>query len=76
MENGELPDLEAWQKYREYTVNEMEHVYGRLGVKFDAFEWVSTFKMFIEMWCRKKINCLNNRNLVEEKTADTQLFLD
>lgn len=41
MENGELPDLEAWRQYRQYTVNEMEHVYERLGVKFDFYEWVS-----------------------------------
>lgn len=44
MENGELPDLEAWNQYRNYTVNEMERVYGRLGVKFDVYAWESDYR--------------------------------
>lgn len=44
MENGDLPDLAAWQQYRKYTVNEMEHLYGRLGVKFDIYAWESDYR--------------------------------
>lgn len=50
MENGELPDLEAWNQYRAYTVTEMERVYGRLGVKFDVYAWESDYR---------KMNILN-----------------
>lgn len=44
MENGQLPDLEAWNQYREYTVNELESVYRRLGVTFDQYEWESQYR--------------------------------
>lgn len=44
MENGKVPDLESWQQYREYTVKEMERVYGRLGVKFDVYAWESDYR--------------------------------
>lgn len=44
MENGELPDLDAWRQYREYTVKEMERVYARLGVKFDVYAWESDYR--------------------------------
>lgn len=44
MENGQLPDLEAWNQYRDYTVNELETVYRRLGVKFDEYAWESQYR--------------------------------
>lgn len=44
MENGNLPDLDAWHQYRRYTVNEMANVYGRLGVKFDNYAWESDYR--------------------------------
>lgn len=57
MENGELPDLEAWKQYRNYTVNEMERVYGRLGVKFDVYAWESDYR---------KVNILKHLELMRE----------
>lgn len=44
MENGHLPDLDAWHQYRQYTVDEMARVYGRLGVKFDEYSWESNYR--------------------------------
>lgn len=44
MENGEMPDLEAWQRYRKYTVNELERVYERLGIRFDEYAWESSYR--------------------------------
>lgn len=44
MENGQLPDLEAWNQYRDYTVNELERVYQRLGIKFDEYAWESQYR--------------------------------
>lgn len=44
MENGNLPDLDAWHQYCRYTVNEMAQVYGRLGVKFDIYSWESDYR--------------------------------
>lgn len=44
MENGNLPDLDAWHQYRRYTVQEMAQVYGRLGVKFDVYSWESDYR--------------------------------
>lgn len=57
MENGELPDLEAWRQYREYTVKEMEQVYGRLGVRFDVYAWESDYR---------KVNILNQLDLLRK----------
>lgn len=57
MENGQLPDLEAWRQYREYTVKEMECVYGRLGVKFDVYAWESDYR---------KVNILNQLEMLRK----------
>uniref|UniRef100_A0A1A9WFM4 Probable arginine--tRNA ligase, mitochondrial n=1 Tax=Glossina brevipalpis TaxID=37001 RepID=A0A1A9WFM4_9MUSC len=35
--------LKQWSLYRDYTVKELEVVYKRLGVKFDAYEWESQY---------------------------------
>ncbi|XP_073827739.1 arginyl-tRNA synthetase, mitochondrial [Musca autumnalis] len=38
------PELvKQWQKYREYTINELQTVYKRLGVAFDIYDWESLY---------------------------------
>lgn len=44
MENGETEELEAWNQYRKYTIDEMERLYARLGVKFDIYAWESNYR--------------------------------
>lgn len=44
MEFGNFDGLEKWAEYREYTVQELEQVYQRLGVKFDQYDWESMYK--------------------------------
>uniref|UniRef100_A0A1I8NHV0 Probable arginine--tRNA ligase, mitochondrial n=1 Tax=Musca domestica TaxID=7370 RepID=A0A1I8NHV0_MUSDO len=35
--------IKQWQKYREYTINELQTVYQRLGVSFDIYDWESLY---------------------------------
>lgn len=44
MENGDSLDIDAWNLYRKYTVNEMERLYARLGVVFDVYAWESDYR--------------------------------
>uniref|UniRef100_A0A182K5R7 Probable arginine--tRNA ligase, mitochondrial n=1 Tax=Anopheles christyi TaxID=43041 RepID=A0A182K5R7_9DIPT len=43
MENGTADDLDQWQEYRGYTVNELDELYRRLGVCFTSYEWESQY---------------------------------
>lgn len=43
MENGREHDLSAWNKYREYTVQELTSVYKRLNIHFDEYCWESQY---------------------------------
>lgn len=71
MENGELPDLKAWNKYREYTVNELESVYRRLGVKFDEYEWESQYR---KTQIEPVLDKLRTLNLLQSNDDGTQSF--
>lgn len=35
--------IKQWQKYREYTIQNLEQVYKRLGVSFDVYDWESQY---------------------------------
>ncbi|XP_035909833.1 probable arginine--tRNA ligase, mitochondrial isoform X2 [Anopheles stephensi] len=43
MEQGTADDLHKWQEYRDYTVQELEELYRRLGVAFTGYEWESQY---------------------------------
>ncbi|TDG51923.1 hypothetical protein AWZ03_001593 [Drosophila navojoa] len=44
LEAGTDPTLSSeWQKYRQYTIDELTGVYDRLGVHFDSYEWESQY---------------------------------
>lgn len=43
MENGHEDDLQDWNKYREYTVQELAAVYKRLNIQFDEYCWESQY---------------------------------
>lgn len=44
MENGQFEELQKWNDYRKYTVDELRNVYSRLGVQFDNYDWESMYK--------------------------------
>lgn len=44
MEFGNFEGLEKWTEYREFTVQELQRVYHRLGVAFDHYDWESMYK--------------------------------
>ncbi|XP_059620212.1 probable arginine--tRNA ligase, mitochondrial [Phlebotomus argentipes] len=48
MELEDSDDLTRWNLYRDYTVNELQKAYSRLGVHFDQYDWES-------MYCRRNI---------------------
>lgn len=45
LESGNQSDelSRQWQLFREYTINELELVYKRLGVSFDIYDWESQY---------------------------------
>lgn len=57
MENSCAADLNDWNQYRIFTVDEMERLYARLGVKFDVYAWESDYR---------KANILNVLNRMDE----------
>lgn len=72
MENGELPDLEAWQQYRKYTVNEMERVYRRIGVKFDIYAWESDYR---KVKIAKHLDEMRNLGLLQKEADGKESFV-
>lgn len=74
MENGELHDLQAWTKYREYTTNELEHVYKRLGIEFDEYAWESQYRKTNILPLLNKMNDLGI--LVTESDGKQSFELD
>lgn len=47
LENGNYKDLKRWEMYRHFTVEELTHLYDRLGVKFDEYHWESMYGLNI-----------------------------
>ncbi|KAM7359651.1 arginyl-tRNA synthetase, mitochondrial [Cochliomyia hominivorax] len=45
LESGKQSEdlIKQWQKYREYTIQNLETVYKRLGVSFDVYDWESQY---------------------------------
>lgn len=44
LETGEDTVLhQAWAKYKEYTIEELESTYSRIGISFDEYHWESTY---------------------------------
>lgn len=55
LENGSNPDLtKQWEKYRSYTIVELDQMYSRLGVQFDQYDWESQYSQ------DKLVNVLND----------------
>lgn len=71
MENGELPDLDAWNQYRAYTVTELESVYQRLGVKFDVYAWESQYR---KTKIQSTLDKLREMNLLRTENDGKQTF--
>lgn len=37
-------EMERWRRCKEFTVDELTKIYGRLGVKFDEYNWESMYR--------------------------------
>nr|CDS26905.1 arginyl tRNA synthetase [Hymenolepis microstoma] len=60
MEIGQRPDLlELWSKFRELSLKELQHLYARMNVHFDHYEYESDFvpsaKALIELLIKQRI---------------------
>lgn len=44
LENGTTVNLDSWHSYRDHTVAELRHMYSRLGVHFDEYNWESDYR--------------------------------
>ncbi|XP_046435389.1 probable arginine--tRNA ligase, mitochondrial [Neodiprion fabricii] len=43
LESGNARDIEKWETFRRFTVDELSATYERLGVRFDEYNWESTY---------------------------------
>lgn len=43
LEKGETDGIENWKDYKQYTIQELDTVYKRLGVKFDTYNFESMY---------------------------------
>lgn len=89
IEQGKL-DLENWKTIRELTVQELENVYQRLGIQFDAYHWESDYnylaikdlmtslesqKIITVDDSGKKVAKVNNRDVTVLKSDNATLYL-
>lgn len=72
LEHGGGVSLESWKVYRSYTVHTLEHVYHRLGVRFDEYHFES-------MYQKKEIlailKLLRNNDILEIEKDGRQVVL-
>ncbi|KAJ8726787.1 hypothetical protein PYW08_015184 [Mythimna loreyi] len=89
IEQGRM-SLENWKNIREVTVQELEKVYQRLGIQFDAYHWESDYnggaikpvmdllekqKIIEADELGKKITKINNKNVTVLKSDNSTLYL-
>lgn len=89
IEQGKV-DLENWKKIREHTVQELENVYKRLGIQFDAYHWESDYnylaikdlmtslefqKIVTTDDTGKKVAKINNKDVTVLKSDNATLYL-
>lgn len=43
LENGTYENIERWNMYKQFTVNELTRLYDRLGVRFSDYHWESMY---------------------------------
>jgi arginyl-tRNA synthetase len=43
MEKGTFESKERWERFRQFTVDELRQTYLRLGITFDEYQWESMF---------------------------------
>nr|CAD7440235.1 unnamed protein product [Timema bartmani] len=91
LEEGSFADIKKWENYRNYTVDELQRIYKRLGVTFDEYEWESMYStvqirsvldqleekgiLKLEEDGRKVVNLNNNRQATLVKSDGTTLYL-
>ncbi|CAG2056953.1 unnamed protein product, partial [Timema podura] len=91
LEEGSFADIKKWENYRNYTVDELQRIYKRLGVTFDEYEWESMYStvqirsvldqleekgiLKLEEDGRKVVNLNNNRRATLVKSDGTTLYL-
>lgn len=90
LENGQIADLSDWMKCRQYTVDELERLYKRIGIEFDEYSWESEYRKpnitkIIDLMKAKELLKtgtngvslieLNNKSLPMLKSDGTTLYL-
>lgn len=90
LESGSEEEIKNWKNYMKFTVDELERIYERLGVKFDIYNYESMYnandiKEVIDMMNKKKILSLlpdgkqvakvNDRTISVIKSDGSTLYL-
>lgn len=72
LENDKFDDMNDWEMYRKYTVDELKLIYERLGVTFDEYCWESDYK---QKHIRNIVNTLQNNNILHYETDGKQIAI-
>ncbi|XP_052867367.1 probable arginine--tRNA ligase, mitochondrial [Anopheles cruzii] len=70
MEHGAIDELQHWREYREHTVNELEALYHRLGVRFNSYEWESQYRM---RNITEVVNTLKQNDVLQDQSDGRQV---
>lgn len=76
LETGQLSSemMQQWQTYRDYTIEELKHVYQRVGVSFDVYDWESQYS---QKHITQVLNELSSNNLIfPEKDGRKVVLVD
>lgn len=63
LENGSEAELKSWRNYMQYTIQELEHTYERLGVRFDEYNYES---MYSAKDIKDVIDLMNEKKILSE----------
>jgi arginyl-tRNA synthetase len=90
LENGVSEELKKWEKFREYTIDELKTIYERLGVNFNEYHWESMYGrkeisqvidqmqaqgLIVEQEDGKKVVKVGDRRVPIMKSDGTTLYL-
>ncbi|XP_046752294.1 probable arginine--tRNA ligase, mitochondrial [Diprion similis] len=91
LESGNARDIGKWETFRQFTVDELTATYQRLGVKFDEYNWESTYNaknisqiislmesqglLITDSECRKVVSLHEKRQVPIIKSDGSTLYL-
>ncbi len=71
--DDDSPEIHEWHLFREYTMQELVRIYGRLGVEFDEYSWESTYSA---QKIRPLVDDMKNKGILKEEEDNCLVSCD